>query len=249
VGHCARSMTETLGVAEQGAPRSDAARGWNFRASPPVIPTSTGTDERWRGSMDSERCIARRLQVRLLAIATATLLPVIALGQGADELASTIEQSLEGIEFRLDIRPQKAADDLQAQGRQLELLEKQAPQHPALPELKQKFSELQDGLASALATAAGGAGKGEGAAQVPTAPAAFTSGMEEVDALHRQAEAEFLRGETDAAADYLQQAEAHMTDLERRYGDELPPGNVPLLVAKEKIAALKDQLAEAKSQD
>ena len=40
-----------------------------------------------------------------------------------------------------------------------------------------------------------------------------------------------------------------MTDLERRYGDELPPGNVPLLVAKEKIAALKDQLAEAKAQD
>ena len=199
--------------------------------------------------MDIEACVAQRFRLRLLALATATLLPVVALGQGADELASTIEQSLEGIEFRLDIRPQQAANDLEAQGRQLELLEQQAPEHPALPELKQKFSELQDGLASALATAAGDAASGGGAAQVPTAPAAFTTGMEEVDELHRQAEAEFLRGETDAAADYLQQAETHMAELERRYGDDLPRGHVPLLVTKEKIAALKDQLAEAKSGD
>jgi hypothetical protein len=197
--------------------------------------------------MDIERCVAQRFRVRLLAMATATLLPVIALGQGADELASTIEQSLEGIEFRLDIRPQQAADDLEAQGRQLELLEQQAPEHPALPELKQKFGELQDGLASALASAASGAGSGVGAAQVPTAPAAFTSGMEQVDELHRQAEAEFLRGEAETAADYLKQAEAHMAELEQRYGKNLPRGHAPLLVTKEKIAALKDQLAEIKS--
>jgi hypothetical protein len=199
--------------------------------------------------MDIERCVAQRFRVRLLAMATATLLPVIALGQGADELASTIEQSLEGIEFRLDIRPQQAADDLEAQGRQLELLEQQAPEHPALPELKQKFSELQDGLASALATAASGAASGVGAAQVPTPPEAFTSGMEQVDELHRQAEAEFLRGEAATAADYLKQAEAQMVELEQRYGKELPRGHAPLLVTKEKIAALKDQLAEIKSGD
>jgi hypothetical protein len=197
--------------------------------------------------MDIGRCVAQRFRVRLLAMAAATLLPVIAFGQGADELASTIEQSLEGIEFRLDIRPQQAADDLEAQGRQLELLEQQAPEHPALPELKHKFSELQDGLAAALATAAGNAATGRGAAQVPTAPAAFTSGMEQVDELHRQAEAEFLRGETDTAADHLKQAEAQMAALEQRYGADLPRGHVPLLVTKEKIAALKDQLAQAKS--
>ena len=69
--------------------------------------------------MHIERCVSDRVRLRLLAIATATLLPVMAFGQGADELASTIEQSLEGIEFRLDIRPQQAASDLEAQGRQL----------------------------------------------------------------------------------------------------------------------------------
>lgn len=197
--------------------------------------------------MDIERCVAQRFRLRLFAIAAATMLPLVALGQGADELASTIEQSLEGIEFRLDIRPQQAADDLEAQGRQLQLLEQQAPEHPALPELKQKFSELQDGLASALATAAGDAAGGGGMTQTPSAPVAFTAGMEEVDSLHRQAEAEFLRGETEAAADYLDQAETQMAELEQRYGGDLPPGHVPLLVIKEKMAALRDQLAGAES--
>jgi hypothetical protein len=193
--------------------------------------------------MQIEQCLSDRVRLRFLAIATAVLLPAVAVGQGADELASTIEQSLEGIQFRLDIRPEQAADDLEAQGRQLGLLEQQAPEHPALPELKAKFAELQDGLASALAGAADDAATGTGSAQLPTAPAAFTTGMEQVDALHRQAEAEFLRGKTEQAADYLEQAEAQMAELEQRYGGDLPPGHVPLLVTKEKIAALKDQLA------
>ena len=197
--------------------------------------------------MDIERCVAQRFRLRSFAIAAATMLPLVALGQGADELASTIEQSLEGIEFRLDIRPQQAADDLEAQGRQLQLLEQQAPEHPALPELKQKFSELQDGLASALASAAGDAAAGGGMTQTPSAPVGFTAGMEEVDSLHRQAEAEFLRGETEAAADYLDQAETQMAELEQRYGGDLPSGHVPLLVIKEKMAALRDQLAGAEA--
>ncbi len=199
--------------------------------------------------MNVEWYLAERLRLRFLAIATAALLPVVALGQGADELASMIEQSLQGIEFRIDIRPEQAATDLAAQGRQLQLLEQQAPDHPALPALKQKFSALQDGVASALAGTAGNGAGGEDAALMQTAPAAFTSGMEQVDQLQRQAEAEFLRGKTDEAANYLNQAEAEMTGLEQRYGADLPPGHVPLLVAKEKIAALKDQLAEAKAAD
>jgi hypothetical protein len=182
--------------------------------------------------------------LRLLAAAAAALLPVVAIAQGADELALTIEQALAGIEFRIDVRPQQAAADLEAQGRQLDLLATEAPEHPALPELKQKFSELQDSLAAGLAEAASPSASPGGVAEVPSAPEAFTVGMEEVNALHRQAEAEFLRGKPTEATGYLEQAEAQMIALERRYGDELPAGHVPLLVAKEKIAALKDQLAE-----
>jgi hypothetical protein len=193
--------------------------------------------------MHIERLLWKRVRLRFVALVTGLLLPAVALAQGADELASTIEQSFDSIEFRIDIRPEQAASDLEAEGRQLQLLEQQAPEHPALPELRQKFSELQDDLAAALAAAAGDAAVGGGATQVPTAPEAFTTGMEQVDQLHRQAEAEFLRGETEQAANYLQQAETKMADLEQRYGADLPPGHVPLLVTKEKIAALKDQIA------
>jgi len=184
------------------------------------------------------------VRLRLVAAASAALLPLAALGQGADELALTIEQALAGIEFRIDVRPQQAAADLEAQGRQLDLLETEAPDHPALPELKQKFGELQGSLAAGLAEAASATARPGGVAQVPSAPEAFTAGMEQVAALHRQAEAEFLRGKTTEAAGFLEQAEAQMVDLERRFGDELPPGHVPLLVTREKIAALKDQIAD-----
>lgn len=184
------------------------------------------------------------VRLRLLTAAAAALLPVIAIAQGADQLALTIEQALSGIEFRIDVRPQQAAADLDAQARQLELLETEAPDHPALPDLKQKFGELQDSLAAGLAAAAKDATGAGGAGQVPTAPEAFTAGMQEVEALHQQAEAEFLRGEVEAANGYLQQAEAQMSDLEQRYGRDLPKGHVPLIVAKEKLAALKDQLAD-----
>ena len=64
--------------------------------------------------MNSEWYVAERCRLRFLAIATAALLPMVALGQGADELASMIEQSLQGIEFRIDLRPEQAATDLEA---------------------------------------------------------------------------------------------------------------------------------------
>jgi hypothetical protein len=220
------------------------APGLEFQSASARSPNGATPDERSGGGlMQIEQCLSDGVRLRFVAFATAILLPVVVVAQGADELASTIEQSFDSIEFRIDLRPEQAASDLEAQGRQLELLEQQAPEHPALPELKQKFSQLQDDLAAALTAAASDAAAGGGETQVPSAPAAFTTGMEQVDQLHRQAEAEFLRGETEQAADYLQQAETKMVDLERRYGDDLPQGHVPLLVAKEKIAALKDQLA------
>jgi hypothetical protein len=223
---------------------SHDAPGREFQSASARYPNGETPDERWGGGlMPIEPRLLHRVRLRFVAFAAVVLLPALAVAQGADELASTIEQSFDSIEFRIDLRPEQAASDLEAQGRQLQLLEQQAPEHPALPGLRQKFSELQDELASALAAAAGDAAVGGGETQVPTAPEAFTTGMEQVDQLHRQAEAEFLRGETEQAADYLQQAETKMADLEQRYGDDLPPGHVPLIVTKEKIAALKDQLA------
>ena len=176
-------------------------------------------------------------------LALAMLLPVAALAQGADELASTIEQSLSGIEYRIDLRPQVAAQDLEEQQRRLELLEQQAPEHPELPALKEKFAALQDGVAASLAGAAEGAATGAGAAQIPSAPEAFDDGLQEVEQLQKQAETALLMGQTADALDDLEQAEVQMAELEERYSDQIPQGHATLIVTKEKIAALKDQLA------
>ena len=182
-------------------------------------------------------------------LAMAALLPVAALAQGADELASTIEQSLSGIEYRLDLRPQLAAQDLEEQQRRLELLEQQAPEHPDLPALREKFAALQDGLAASLADAADSAATGAGAAQIPTAPEAFDDGLQEVGQLQKQAEAALLMGQTADALDFLEQAEVQMAALEEQYGGQIPQGHATLIVTKEKIAALRDQLAAAGATD
>jgi hypothetical protein len=178
-------------------------------------------------------------------LVAAAMLPAVALAQGADELASMIQQSLDGIEYRVDLRPKLAAQDLSEQQRRLELLEQQAPEHPELPVLRAKLATLQEQVASSLTQAAGDAATGEGAAQVPSAPEAFDDGLEQVGTLQKQAESAFLIGENAEAADYLAQAERQMAALEQRYGDEIPKGHATLIVTKEKLAALKDQLAQA----
>jgi hypothetical protein len=182
-------------------------------------------------------------------LVAATFLPAVAIAQGADELASMIRQSLDDIEYRVDLRPEQAAEDLEEQQRRLELLEQQAPNHRDLPALQDKVRALQEGVATSLATAAKDAASGSGAALIPTAPEAFTEGLEEVGALQKQAESAFLMGETADAVEYLAQAEGQMAALEKRYGGEIPKGHATLIVTKEKLAALKDQIADTKPAD
>jgi hypothetical protein len=190
-----------------------------------------------------DRPCRRRGRWRFWVFAAAALWPAVALGQGADELASMIRQSLAGIEFRLDLRPDQAAQDLEAEGRRIELLEKEAPDHPALPALKRKYAELQAGIAAAAKDTA----KGAGAAAIPTPPAGFTKGLEQVDELQRQAETALMSDQPGAAETYLAKAERQMTSLEQRYRGAIPEGHAPLIVAEEKLAALKEQLADAKN--
>jgi hypothetical protein len=193
-------------------------------------------------ALDFDRPDRPRARWRGWVVALAALWPSIALGQGADELASMIEQSLAGIEFRLDLRPYQAAQDLDAEGRRLELLEQETPDHPALPALKRKYAELQAGVTAAARDAANGVG----AAAVPTAPEGFTDGLKQIEALQKQAETALLLDQTGAAEGYLGEAESQMAGLEERYRHDIPEGHAPLIVAKEKLAALRDQIADAK---
>ncbi len=192
--------------------------------------------------MASDRSDRTRAGWRLWVVAAAALWPASALGQGADELASMIEQSLAGIEFRLDLRPYQASQDLEAEGRRLELLEKETPGHPALPALKRKYAELQAGVAAAAKDAANGVG----AAAVPTAPAGFTAGLKQVEALQKEAETALLLDHRTEAEGYLDEAGRRIAALEEHYRGAIPVGHAPLIVAKEKLAALKDQIADAK---
>lgn len=179
------------------------------------------------------------------ALSIAAVGPMTAIGQSADELAAAIEQSLSGIAYRIDVRPGQAAEDLQEQRRQLELLEQEVPDHPGLPKLRRKFEQLEAEIGQASRAAA----RGHGDSQVPTAPEAFATGLEKITLLHKEAEAELLRGEVAAAARLLQDAEALLAALMERYGKEVPKGHAPLIVAEEKLAALKDQLADAEPAD
>jgi hypothetical protein len=179
-----------------------------------------------------------------MLVAAVLMVPLLAAANGADELALTIEQNLASIEFRLDLRPYQAGQDLEEQGRQLELLAKEAPDHAALRGLEERYQTLQANLADALARAE----SGEAAAQVPGAPAGFVEGLEEVAALQRQAEAEMYGGDPNKALRYLEQSETQIAAIESRYRSQIPAGHVPLLVAKEKAAALKDQLADSGTQ-
>jgi hypothetical protein len=173
------------------------------------------------------------------------LMAVAAVGQGADELASTIEQSLDGIEFRIELRPGQAAEDLEEQQRRVDLLEQQAPDHPALPEIRKKMSALQSDLAASLVDAAENAAAGEGTTSIPSAPEGLETGLEEVSTLQSQAETELLSGRPAQAAGYLKQAEEQMAELEARFAGDIPQGHVPLIVATERLGALKDQLEDA----
>ena len=105
-----------------------------FQPTSARYPREDKADERLGGDfMQIGPWLSDRVRLRFVALAMAALLPAVAMGQGADELASTIKQSFDSIAFRIDIRPQQAATDLEAQGRQLELLEQQAPEHPEVP--------------------------------------------------------------------------------------------------------------------
>ena len=183
-----------------------------------------------------------------LAVAAAALAATPASAQGPDSLAQTIDQNLSGIEFRIDLTPERTVRDVREQGRQLRLLESQAPDHPQIPELRQRIERLEAQLTEKLgddpARAASEAmtGTGTTAAEVPGEVAAR---LEEVDRELTEAESGLLQNAPDAAAERLARAEETLAALERDHAGQIPTGHVPLIVAKERLATLKDQLAPA----
>jgi len=76
-----------------------------------------------------------------------------------------------------------------------------------------------------------------------SAPADVRMRLRDVEELRTRGDREMLRGETDSAVAYLDEAESLIATIEEEYGDQIPPGYAALIVAKERIAGLRDQLA------
>ncbi|MGH6914660.1 MAG: hypothetical protein ACREH3_13260 [Geminicoccales bacterium] len=201
---------------------------------------------------------ARRPGTWLIAaalLAAPALLPTSAQGEGGERLAGEIAQSLTGIEDRTAYAPDQAARDLDEQERLLDLLAEQEPGNSRIAPLRRRVEEVRGELAKAQAEGSGDQGKAlpddAPPDQLPTdrVPKAFDDGLEAVDRMTSEAEAELYQEKPDQAAARLDQAAAAMAELERRYAEQIPPGHVPLMVTQERIAALKDQLSDARKPD
>lgn len=175
------------------------------------------------------------------------------LAPGSDQLASTIEQSLKSVEFQLTVAPESAAKDLEAQRRRLAILETEDPDHPMLPELTRRIEELEAETEAALgegeAGAEGGTVERSGLILPVEPPPEVGSKMREIENLQTRADRELMRGEHESAEHYLEEARSAIDEVEEAYGDQIPPGYAALIVAKERLAALRDQLADTRAAD
>lgn len=175
------------------------------------------------------------------------------LAPGSDQLASTIEQSLKSVEFQLTVAPESAAKDLEAQRRRLAILEAESPDHPMLPQLTRRIEELEAETAAALGEGEAGAESGvverSGLMLPVEPPPEVGSRMREIENLQTRADRELMRGEHESAEHYLEEARSAIDEVEEAYGDQIPPGYAALIIAKERLAALRDQIADTRASD
>lgn len=182
-----------------------------------------------------------------LAIMMVSLLAVAAVAQSPDELVQSIQDRFEDIELQTRVAPSGAQEDLERQKEQLDELRSQAPEHPMLPSLERRIEELDSEITAAREEQPE-AVEGEDQFVPLAAPAEVRSQLRDVETLQTRADRELMGGRADRAEEYLRESESLIESIEAEYGDRIPPGYASLIVAKERLAALKDQLA-APSED
>lgn len=174
----------------------------------------------------------------------AVSLAFTAVGQTPDETAQVIQRSIEDIEVQIRVAPTAAQEDLERQKRQLEALRSEAPEHPLLGSLERRVEELDAEITAALEEQPEASGETEQFVPLHV-PAEVRRELREVETLQTRADREMMRGASDSAADFLSEAESLIEEIENQYGDRIPPGYAALIVAKERGAALRDQLGRA----
>jgi hypothetical protein len=192
---------------------------------------------RWRNGMKrgqyATRCVLTATATVLLAFTT--------LAQSADEIAQALQENFEDIELQIRVAPTEAEANLERQRGQLDALRSAAPNHPMLPSLEERLGQLEADVAAAVE-----AQPDEAAPQeqfVPLrAPAEARAQLRDVEVLQTRADREMMSGRPEHAEEYLSEAEGLIEAIEDEFGDQMPPGYAPLIVAKERLAALRDQL-------
>jgi hypothetical protein len=184
----------------------------------------------------------RQLGMPLLpATLGAMLIALTALAQSADELVPLIQQSIEDIQLEMRVDPARAGSSLALQRERIEAIRSEAPDHPMLSSLERRIDQLDGEIAARESQSESAVSEEQ---FVPlSAPADVRIQLRDVEQLQTRGDREMLRGETDSAAAYLDEAEALIVTIEDEYGDQIPPGYAALIVAKERLAALRDQLA------
>jgi hypothetical protein len=178
-----------------------------------------------------------------LTTLAAMLVALTALAQSVDELVPLIQQSVEDIALEMRLDPARAERNLARQKDRLETLRSEAPDHPMLSSLERRIEELGDAIAATRESQSESA-VGEEQQFVPlSVPADVRIRLREVEQLQTRGDREMLRGERDNAVAYLDESESLIATIEDEYGDQIPPGYAALIVAKERLAALRDQLA------
>lgn len=189
--------------------------------------------------------MSRRHSGAILALALFAAVPAsAALAQSPDETAQVIQRSVEDIEVQIRVAPTAAQEDLNRQKEQLETLRRQAPNHPMLSSLERRVEELDQEITAALQEQPEAAQESEQFLPLHV-PAEVRRELRHVETLQTQADRDLMRGATESAAEYLSRAKAMIEEIEAEYGDRIPPGYAALIVAKERGAALQDQLSRA----
>jgi hypothetical protein len=221
-------------VAARSARRRPQERGMIEPAMP--APAATGSDRLRRNGMKRGQHATQFVLTAMVAV----LLAFTALAQSADEIARVLQENFEDIELQIRVAPTEAEANLERQRDQLDALRSEAPDHPMLPSLEERLGQLDAEVAAARADQPAAVGDEQ---FVPLrAPAEARGQLRDVETLQTRADREMMSGRPDHAEEYLSEAESLIEAIEDEFGDQMPPGYAPLIVAKERLAALRDQL-------
>jgi hypothetical protein len=181
------------------------------------------------------------MQLVLASLGT-MLIALTAVAQSADELVPLIQQSIDDIQLEMRVDPVRAQTELAQQRDLIEAVRSEAPDHPMLSSLERRIDELDEEIAAVRESHSGSAVSEEPFVPL-SVPADVRMQLRDVKQLQTQGDREMMRGRMDTAVDYLDEAETLIAAIEEEYGDQIPPGYAALIVAKERLAALRDQLA------